>query len=70
MIAVGLVATWYWLRLPDVSGIASFDRRPSLTFLGADGQVLATTGDLYAGPVQLDEMPAHLPMVLLGCQVC
>ncbi len=68
MIAVGLVATWYWLRLPDVSGIASFDRRPSLTFLGADGQVLATTGDLYAGPVRLDEMPAHLPMVLLGTE--
>jgi penicillin-binding protein 1A len=68
MIAVGLVATWYWLRLPDVSGIASFDRRPSITFVGADGQVLATTGDLYAGPVQLDEMPAHLPMVLLATE--
>jgi penicillin-binding protein 1A len=67
-IAVGLVVTWYWLRLPDVSGIASFDRRPSLTFVGGDGQVLATTGDLYAGPVQLDEMPPHLPLALLGTE--
>lgn len=68
MIAVALVASWYWLRLPDVSGIASFDRRPSLTFVGAEGQVLATSGDLYAGPVQLNELPPHLPMLLLGTE--
>ncbi|MBL8697505.1 MAG: PBP1A family penicillin-binding protein [Alphaproteobacteria bacterium] len=67
-VAVGLVVGWYALRLPDVSGIASFDRRPSITFVGADGQVLGTTGDLYAGAVQLDELPQHLVLALLATE--
>lgn len=67
-IGIGLVVGWYALRLPDVSGIASFDRRPSITFVGGDGQVLGTTGDLYAGAVQLDELPKHLVLALLATE--
>ncbi len=67
-IAGAMVLTWYALRLPDVGAIASFDRRPSLTFVSIDGQVLATTGDLYAGAVQLQELPPHLVRALLATE--
>ncbi len=67
-IAGAMVLAWYAVRLPDVAAIASFDRRPSLTFVSTDGQVLATTGDLYAGAVQLEELPPHLVRVLLATE--
>ena len=67
-IAGAAVLAWYALRLPDVGAIASFDRRPSLTFVSTDGQVLATTGDLYAGAVQLEELPPHLVRALLATE--
>ena len=67
-IAGAAVLAWYALRLPDIGAIASFDRRPSLTFVSTDGQVLATTGDLYAGAVQLEELPPHLVRALLATE--
>ncbi len=67
-IAGAMVLAWYAVRLPDVGAIASFDRRPSLTFVSIDGQVLATTGDLYAGAVQIEELPPHLVRALLATE--
>jgi penicillin-binding protein 1A len=67
-IAAALVLAWYALRLPDIGAIASFDRRPSMSFEDASGQVVGTTGDLFAGAVQLSEMPAHLPQALLATE--
>ena len=67
-IAGAMVLAWYAIRLPDVGAIASFDRRPSLTFVSIDGQVLATTGDLYAGAVQIEELPPHLVRALLATE--
>ncbi len=67
-LALGAVVGWYWLHLPDVGGIASFDRRPSITFLASDASVLATTGDLYAGPVELAELPPSLVLAVLATE--
>ncbi|MFM8991036.1 MAG: transglycosylase domain-containing protein [Alphaproteobacteria bacterium] len=67
-IAGALVLGWYALRLPDIGAIASFDRRPSMSFEDASGAIIGTTGDLFAGAVQLAEMPAHLPQALLATE--
>jgi penicillin-binding protein 1A len=43
---------WFAYTLPDISGINTFNRRPSMTFVAADGAVVATYGDLYGGAVE------------------
>jgi penicillin-binding protein 1A len=54
--------------LPDVSAINNFQRRPSLTFLAADGQPIATYGDQFAGAVELSEMSPWLPKAVLATE--
>lgn len=67
-IAAALVLTWYALRLPDIAGIANFDRRPSLAFLDSGGRTIGTAGDLHGGVVRLGELPAFLPQALLATE--
>jgi penicillin-binding protein 1A len=67
VIAGGALA-YFAFTLPDLSGIDKFNRRPSLSFVGADGQVLATYGDLYGGVVELREMPKWLPQAVIATE--
>lgn len=59
---------WLAYDLPDVSGINSFNRRPTLTFVSADGQPLATYGDIYGGPVELKDISPWLPKAVLATE--
>jgi penicillin-binding protein 1A len=59
---------WFAYTLPDISGINTFNRRPSMTFIAADGAVVATYGDLYGGAVDLKDMPPHLPQAVLATE--
>ncbi len=63
----GLIG-WYAYDLPDVSKINRFERRPSVTFVSADGATIATYGDLYGGAVGLDEMSPYLPQSVLATE--
>ena len=67
-IGLAAVIAYYAYDLPDVSGLNNFTRRPSLTFLAADGRTVATYGDLYDGPVELRDMPAYLPQAVLATE--
>jgi penicillin-binding protein 1A len=67
VIAGGALA-YFAFTLPDLSGIDKFNRRPSLSFVGNDGQVLATYGDLYGGVVELREMPRWLPQAVIATE--
>src|SRR5689334_865042 len=67
VIAGGAIA-YFAFTLPDLSGIDKFNRRPSLSFVGADGQVLATYGDLYGGVVELKDMPKWLPQAVIATE--
>jgi penicillin-binding protein 1A len=67
-IGLGLIVAWCAYDLPDVSGINNFNRRPSLTFLAADGQTIATYGDVYAGAVELSQMSPWLPKAVLATE--
>jgi penicillin-binding protein 1A len=68
-VAAALVlGAWFAHDLPDVRGLYTIDRRPSVTMVAADGAVLATYGELYAEPVRLAEMPRALPQALIATE--
>jgi penicillin-binding protein 1A len=68
MIAFAAALAWYGLRLPDVAGIGSFERRPGLTFVDSAGQQVGATGDLHGGVVRLHELPPFLAQALLATE--
>ncbi|MBI3453664.1 MAG: penicillin-binding protein 1A [Rhodospirillales bacterium] len=68
IVALGALVAWVALSLPDLSNINNFNRRPSLTFVAADGQTVATYGDLYGGAVDLKDMPPWLPQAVLATE--
>lgn len=68
IVLAGVSLAYFAFTLPDLSGIDKFNRRPSLSFVGTDGQVLATYGDLYGGVVELREMPPWLPQAVIATE--
>jgi penicillin-binding protein 1A len=64
---LGLVAV-YSIDLPNVNSLDTLTRKPSVTFLGTDGQSFASFGDLYAEVVPLNEMPRYLPQAVLATE--
>lgn len=63
----GLIA-WYAYDLPEVSGIDSFTRRPSITLMAADGTLLASYGDVYGEAISINDLPPHLPQAVLAVE--
>ena len=59
---------WLAYDLPDLSRLTTATRRPSITLVTSDGQILASYGDLYGKPVNLDELPPYLPDALLATE--
>lgn len=68
VVIFGIAVAWFAYTLPDISGINTFSRRPSMTFVASDGQVIATYGDLFGGAVDLKDMPPHLPQAVLATE--
>jgi penicillin-binding protein 1A len=59
---------WLAYDLPDLSRLTNAARRPSITLVTDSGQILASYGDLYGKPVDLDKLPAYLPEALLATE--
>src|SRR5689334_6691970 len=59
---------WLAYDLPDLSRLTTASRRPSITLVTSDGQILASYGDLYGKPVNLDQLPPYLPDALLSIE--
>jgi penicillin-binding protein 1A len=60
---------WYFIDLPDVSGLGKNSRRPGVTMLASDGvTVIAQLGDLYGRPVRIEEIPAYLPQAVVAIE--
>ncbi len=59
---------WLAYDLPDLSRLTSASRRPSITLVTEDGQILASYGDLYGKPVRLDQLPPYLPDAVLATE--
>jgi penicillin-binding protein 1A len=68
VVALILVAGFFYTDLPDVDDALAATRRPTVTLVSADGQVLAAKGDLYGVPVQLGDLPAALPNAVLATE--
>lgn len=64
---VGLVA-YYAYDLPSVDELNRIERRNAITFLTRNGERLVSYGDLYGEPVQLADLPAHLPAAVLATE--
>jgi len=59
---------WLAFDLPDVGTLDEIKKRPSVTLLDRNGDILATYGDLYGEAVQLDKLPIYLPQAVLAME--
>src|SRR5687768_15598464 len=67
-LGLGLVVAWYAWDLPDVSELGAHVRRPSVLLTAADGNVIATYGDYYAGPAQVQDLPPYVMQAILATE--
>jgi penicillin-binding protein 1A len=67
-VGLGLVLAWYAWDLPDVSELGGQARRPSVLITAADGNVIATYGDYYAGPAQVQDLPPYVMQAILATE--
>ena len=66
---VGGVALGYFaLTLPDTSQLTVAERRPSVTILAEDGNLIASFGDLFGRPLTLKEMSPFLPKAVIATE--
>ncbi len=68
VIAVMGVIVWYAYDLPSVDKLSAIQRKPSIVLLDYKGRKLAEFGDVYGVPVQLNELPKHLPQAVVATE--
>jgi penicillin-binding protein 1A len=64
---VGFV-TWCAYTLPEIESIYGKPKRPSIIFLAADNQELATYGDIYGETVTIRDVPKNLINAILATE--
>ncbi len=57
-----------FFSLPDTGQLNIVDRSPTVTLIDARGGTLATRGDLYGVPVQVQELPPYVEQALLATE--
>lgn len=69
-VSIGLagILAFYAYDLPDVDVATSVERRPGITVLANNGQVLSSGGDLYGHAVQVSELPNSLIQAVLATE--
>ena len=71
---IGLWIGWLWAfddipEAPDsLEELWETRREASYTVLGADGTVLGVRGPRYGRPVELEELPAHVPQAFIAIE--
>ncbi len=68
VIAAMGVIVWYAYDLPSVDKLSAIQRKPSVTLLDHKGRKIAEFGDVYGVPVQLAELPKHLPNAVVATE--
>ena len=68
LIALGGAVAYFAYDLPDVSRIGEIQRNPSVQLVSADGQTLATFGDLYGEFIPVGQLPAHVAQALIATE--
>jgi len=64
----GVTLAYFAFTLPDTSQLTVAERRPSVTILAADGNLIASFGDLFGRPLTLKEMSPFLPQAVIATE--
>src|SRR5229473_4400471 len=64
----GGALAYFASTLPDTSQLTVADRRPSVTILAEDGNLIASFGDLFGRPLTLKEMSPFLPKAVIATE--
>ncbi|MBW7851496.1 MAG: PBP1A family penicillin-binding protein [Rhodospirillales bacterium] len=67
-VAVAGLVAYYAYDLPDVDAMSATTRRPSVTFLAADGSAFAAFGDVYGEPVHVGDLPIHVTQAVIATE--
>lgn len=62
------VAAWYARELPAITRSPQFERKPAITILGNDGNVVARYGDIKGDSLTIPELPSHLIHAVLATE--
>ena len=68
MLASVIALAWYTYDLPDIRTLEDAERKPSITMVTKDGELLTTYGDLYGTTITLDKVPKYVPQAVLAIE--
>ncbi len=63
-----LIIFWYSYDLPSINSLTEAERKPSITMLTRDGDLLSTYGDLYGNTITLNSLPKHIPQAVVAIE--
>jgi penicillin-binding protein 1A len=64
----GGALAYFAFTLPDTSQLTVAERRPSVTILAENGELIASFGDLFGRPLSLKEMSPFLPKAVIATE--
>lgn len=68
LLCLGLLIAWYSYDLPSIRTLEQSERKPSITMVTKDGELLTTYGDLYGTTITLDKIPKYVPQAVLAIE--
>lgn len=68
LVILGGAVAYFAFDLPDVSRIGEVQRNPSVQLVSADGQTLATFGDLYGEFIPVGQLPPSVAQALIATE--
>jgi len=67
-LGIVLLAFSWAMELPETQNLAVPNRAPTVTILANDGSVLARRGSGFAGAVNVDDLPPHVPHAFIAIE--
>jgi penicillin-binding protein 1A len=67
-VALGGVVAWYARDLPDVEGLGSTTRRPTIALLDHRGEALGSFGDIYGETLRVEDMSPFVAKAVIAIE--
>ncbi|MEZ5648150.1 MAG: transglycosylase domain-containing protein [Alphaproteobacteria bacterium] len=64
----GIMLGFYAHDLPDISGLGTIGRRPSIALADKEGKIFATFGEFHGSAVTVSELPPYLPQAVMAIE--
>lgn len=64
----GVMLGFYAHDLPDISGLGTVGRRPSIALADQEGKIFATFGEFHGAPITVSQLPAYLPQAVMAIE--